>query len=421
MKPDTLEQFWRDFDSETEGGKKPAILDLSCFTNPIFSAQDGMELAREIFAEGALAVNVDGSLRKAARLLSPPASVEEYPDFVDRFAAANGSGTITFTRDYCLKYSPVLAHRFRLFLHKYVSARGIPVPGVNAVFIGGRYRATWIGLHNDFCATFLMPAIGRKRMLLWPPPYFQDVPLLREPSLNGICYGHVDLDPYRADARLFEVREGEALFIPETWWHYNDLPRAELTMTLSLGIFDNARVSDLVQRSMLSALAVETSDWSHLPMPVVPAGIFNADLTNVHVDHRAERIIDQARYMLRVQALIASSSGGILGCRAFRKAPDDLLESCLLGREHSPVFMIVDAIPCLLVAGGVMRTVPDSPELRQFIDQVNSYAPFLVRDGCSEKMSIDEALVNIASWLYSLGCLEIAEDFLEPSRLKNRT
>lgn len=398
--------FWEQFAIRSAGATRPAVLDVRNFPEALFSPEDGVGLARQMVALADLSVNIGGSLRNDPHLVPPPVDAIEYASFVDRFAAANDAETITFTRDYCFKYSPQLARKVRAFIHGFVRTRGVPTPGVNGVFIGGRYRATWIGLHNDFCDTFLVPAIGRKEMLLWPPAYFQNEPLIRAPSLNGICYGHVDLAPYRRDASVFPVEPGEILFIPANWWHYNDLPAPELTMTLSLGVFANASTGDVVQRAMNAALALTDAGRLPIASSLIEQNILSKDLTEVSVDARADRTIEAARYFLRLHALLASSCCGVLGCAEYRNvAPGERFE-CIVGLEDSAIYLVTGEDRCLLIAGGSVRRAVDSPGLRDLVRRVNAHVPFAISE-LREVTDDVSPLLDVLAWLYSMGCIEL--------------
>jgi hypothetical protein len=402
----TFDDFWADFERQTVGGTRPTVLDATYFPEPLFIPEDGITLSQALFATGDLSINVGGRLREDAHLLPPPTSIDEYPDFVNRLAAVNGSETITFTRDYCLRHSPRLANRIRSFVHKYVCQRGIPFPGVNGVFIGGKYRATWIGLHNDFCDTFLIPALGRKRMLLWPPPYFRDAPLLKEASFNGVCYGHLDLDPYRGSAQILPVQPGQILFIPAQWWHYNDLPSPELTMTLSIGVFNNARPIDLVQRAISASMELESSHEQHEASSAVRRGLISSDLAEVGVNLDADRIFERARHLLRLQALLASSSNGVLGCAQWRSAPRDLMTAPLKGREDSPLYLVSGEGSCLLVACGAARRFQCTSTLQKLVVSINSLTAFVLEEIVSQDRPDAEVVLAAVSWLYELGCVD---------------
>ncbi len=400
------EPFWPQFEERTKGGSRPAVLDAAALDAALFLPDDGMELAARLFAEGDLSVNIGGRLRQNPVLLTPPSKPDKYAEFVDRLAAVNDSDTITFTRDYCLKHSPRLARRIRSFVHKFVVTRGIPLPGVNAVFIGGRYRATWIGLHNDFCDTFLVPAIGAKNMLIWEPSYFTDTPLIEAPALNGVCYGHVAIDPYRDDAQIYSAGPGQILFIPARWWHYNEMTTPELTMGLSIGVFNNAPSREIVMRAVSASLAIQEPTQQRRPLLPTPAGILSGSLEEVTVDEDSDAILMQARNILRVQTLIACSSNGVLGCGPYRVAPDEVSHLRLVGNEDSPVYLVADGTPSLLIAGGAARPVKDTPAMRLLVHRLERRVAFLAED-LRRAAPNDEKIPEILSWLYSLGCLEL--------------
>lgn len=408
MDGDTMTVFWSEFARLSADGRQPAVLSVAEFVEPLFSAADGVELMGALFRAGDLSFNINGRLSADFTSAEAPSTPSEYSEFVDYLMRVNKAESITFTRDYCLKYNPRIANRISRFLYNYVSEFGIPNVGINAVFIGGRYKTTWIGLHNDFCNTFLIPAFGRKKMFFWPQSYFQGNQLNRKPSLNGICFGHVDIAPYREDAIVLEAKPGEILFIPANWWHYNELPTPELTMALSIGVFDNGTVSGLVQKAVSAALNLEASEDAETGALPIPGGLLSADLSEITVDAKVDRILERSRYLLRLQALLAASCNGVLGRSAYRPASFKIDAHRYQGHQHSPVYLVTEREYFLLVAAGAIRRVSNQVAINRLVDYVNSHTPFGLESlQLEENLSALDEIKSILSWLYELGCIDL--------------
>lgn len=206
--------FWDDFVRLSYNKSRPVVMQQSTSTGPLFTLDEVFRLARNIVESRDMTVNADGEMLKQPAVPEFPVDFEGFEAFVRCFAAQNNAHGITFTRDYCLKHSSTVTAKLRAFADGYTKRYGVPYPGANAVFIGGRYSSTWIGLHNDSCDTFLFPVYGRKRIMIWPPEYFESMALEKKSALNGVCFGHVDISSYAADAFVYEVAAGEIFFIP---------------------------------------------------------------------------------------------------------------------------------------------------------------------------------------------------------------
>ena len=231
------DKYWDSF-FELVGSGRPFILPAP---NQLLRKNEIFKLLMREIKGGSVTVNADGKIRQSAKLGDNEIAVEQYERFLRDAVENNSCEEITFTSDYCLKNGCSVTQAVRLFFEPFYSNRGLTFPGVNAVVIGGCYKSTWIGLHNDHCDTFLYSALGRKKMYIWPPSYFEPASQPLVQGLNGDCLGHVDVSGELKDAHCFDVKAGELLYIPAGWWHYNLLSSPQPTLTLSLGLFSESQ------------------------------------------------------------------------------------------------------------------------------------------------------------------------------------
>ena len=236
---EVIDDYWKSFDSQYDAETSPVLVKQNSVESKIFSKRLGFDLLLSIIASKSGSINVDGNYVSKPKFPAYQNKEIFFDDFIDDLLHLNGGKTITLTKDYCLSYSQEFQDIVRHFSHNYFKRFGIPSSAVNAVFITGKYKETWIGLHNDYCESFLIPVIGKKKMLIWEPSYFDNA-MKKQGSnaMNGYCIGQCDIKSFIGDAIVFDVFPGDVLYIPKNWWHYNLLEEAEKTITISLGFFD---------------------------------------------------------------------------------------------------------------------------------------------------------------------------------------
>src|SRR5258706_3568245 len=378
---DLLHRFWTGFFESTEMLTRPFVFKRADLPIEVFTVEDGLEITRRIIAIKDVSVNGDGKLLDNPQVPQPPTSIHEYESFLERLAAANQSSAITFTRDGFQRYYPEVMRIARHFLHGFFNRTGLPARGTSGVFIGGKYRSTWIGLHNDFCLTFLFPLVGTKRMLLWEPDYFEKMAMGRQKGMNGIVLGHVDIAPFESAARLFHVDAGDLFFIPARWWHYNKLAESSTTMTISLGVFPNSNArlfsETLIKNSVLTA--AENLQISYLPR-IDPAEV--TTLNDVALPAELETLINNIRSALRLNYLQrVTSASFVVDPRAHVNQPEILASTKLSGLPECPVFLLdPEASTKTMVANGQVARVSGGSWLEKFIVSVNSATQFSLND-----------------------------------------
>ncbi|MEY2233074.1 cupin-like domain-containing protein [Streptomyces sp. BF23-19] len=402
------EKFWDEIMAATDGGAKPAVISLGELQGKIFPVTDILDLAAAVFQDGDVSVNADGSMLTEPKYSGRvPSTVADFEQFILETAAANDAESIILSKSYCLKYSDRVAMMARSFISGYVERLGIPDPGINAVLIAGHYKETWIGLHNDFCSTFLNPVYGRKKVMMWPPEYFDEVGLEKTLAVGGYRFGRVDVDPYAKDAVTFSVEPGEFLFIPANWWHYNRLPGRETSLALSLGIFADGTVRENSKRALSVALESDLGKQTLEPWNGISAGTIDS-LESIELPNQLEGLMGAIRENLLIQMLARSSARGVIaGGSAFRDARPIASDSILQGRSDAPVILLKqDDGSGLLFALGAIIKIRSAAQVEKFVSQLATGKPFniLKTAGPGEAAKAAEEL---SSWLYVRGGVEI--------------
>ncbi|WP_432030115.1 cupin-like domain-containing protein [Streptomyces sp. 1222.5] len=407
--PEVPADFWEQALQATADCTRPAVLPVPDPSGRLFRMEDVLELGANILNAGDVSVNVDGVLLKNPELPgTPPTNVAEFERYLAELAARNQAEAVTYTRDYCLRHSDRVAMMTRSFISGFVDRRGIPAPGINVVYIAGHYQETWIGLHNDWCNTFLVPVHGRKKIMLWEPGYFADKGLEEKAAFNGICFGHVDVAPYAADALVLEAAPGEILFIPENWWHYNQLPSAETSLALSIGVFSNGTPAAAFQPAIKAALQMPQFNERAESHPRLPGGVLTS-LADVELPAHAEALLQAVRDSLTVHHLARSTSSGVIGGGgALREAPELTADSVLRGRADSPVVLLRtgDGTGLLFVLGGMSRQ-PDAAHVTHLVEHLTAGRPFRLEQAIARPEHA-QAVTALARSLYERGVADLA-------------
>lgn len=408
--PSIPPSFWEYFSKASNDRAAPLILDKKLLKEQLLTVEDGFLIAKNIIRSRDVTVNADGKMLESASIPPFPASFSGFEQFVRDFAKLNNAEGITFTRDYCLKHSSEAAMKLRSFTHGYIEHYGMPSPGANAVFIGGRYRSTWIGLHNDSCDTFLFPLYGKKRMMIWPPEYFDEMALQKKSALNGVCFGHVDITPYAKDATVYEVFPGEIFFIPAGWWHYNKLDELETTLTLSVGMFSHGSVGGFCENPLKAALE---SRAAHTPLgtvPTLPSGVFKS-LSDIKLPSNITPLLDSIRDNCKVQMLLKISANGVIRNGVMTRATPLIgAQTVLSGRYDSPLFLVASETGSgLLFGGGCMVTIDHWNTVQPLISLANSGNTFNVANAIQTAEASDE-IIKIIQWLYVRGAINILSE-----------
>lgn len=399
--------FWEDFVRLSYNKSRPVVMQQSTLVGPNFTLDEVFRLARNIVKSQDMTVNADGEMLKQPVVPEFPVDFEGFEAFVRCFAAQNNARGITFTRDYCLKYSSTVSAKLRAFADGYTKRYGVPYPGGNAVFIGGRYSSTWIGLHNDSCDTFLFPVYGRKRMMIWPPDYFKSMALEKKSALNGVCFGHIDISSYAADAIVYEVAAGEIFFIPAGWWHYNKLEELETTLTVSVGMFSHGTAKSFCENPIKASMASAAGEAQLSAMNHFPGTVFGS-LAEVQLPHKVVELIESIKDNSKIQMLLKLSANGVIRNRNFdHRAPLHWPNTRVRGRPDSPLYLLaLSSTEGILFAGGGMMRVDNFQSIQSLVMLLHNNTYVTLAQLRSDLPS-DENVLDVVRWLYAQAVIDV--------------
>jgi len=154
------------------------------------------------------------------------------------------------------RYSPEIWMRARGFLLDVMNVVGLPTKADIDVFYG-RYRATPRGPHTDTAGNFSFVIEGRKKMLMWPPGYFESRRL--SVTRNG-SDGMKDIANPRSyhrfakDAVVLEGGPGDVLYWPSSYWHMAVSEEFAPTMALNIALYVREQPAHILTDIAASAL-----------------------------------------------------------------------------------------------------------------------------------------------------------------------
>lgn len=147
-------------------------------------------------------------------------------------------------------WSDNLATRIkRDFNDEWVKNFGIPSQGIDVYTFMGKYNLTPFGIHKDQEHTFLYHlGPGIKKAWVWNPNIIDITPFIRANAFN--------LEETLSHAYAVTLKPGDALFIPQNWFHVLENP--EFSVTLGVTPYEKKKSELLV--SFLKDMLVDNID-----------------------------------------------------------------------------------------------------------------------------------------------------------------
>ena len=171
------------------------------------------------FERGDARMYVDGrsALPNERRSFLEAVEVGSATEFVRRVSALLGGKKIGLLLSDIEIYKGSLAARLQSFVSDMIVRVGIPAGDVESTLFVGNYSETPFGIHNDLdCDVITICIEGRKRMLVWPPEYFEVEGgrrnRLRQEVPNPIS-------EFGSDAIVLEAEPGDLMYWPRNWYH----------------------------------------------------------------------------------------------------------------------------------------------------------------------------------------------------------
>jgi len=268
---------------------------------------------------------------------------------------------------------------------------GLPLTGAGTTLFHGNYEHTPVGVHKDRSSTFLFGIAGRKRMRFWQKKPWTE-PVTTVP----------DYEPYISASFAVEVKAGDLLYWPSSYYHVGESLGGEPATSVNVGIprtehrsiyelsallldFDDAAASldieagmmSLLPRGRLSALAKGARE---------SGGTLSSDLPEaLNRVMRTFRTLTEKRTLdrrLRTVTLEHLSAGGFMPVP--RPAPrirlDD--ENRVVRRAEEPILWAPeDSRSCICASHGhSARVMAPAVEVRRVVEALNSGQPTRVGD-----------------------------------------
>ncbi|MCT4707674.1 hypothetical protein MUA03_17475 [Enterobacteriaceae bacterium H16N7] len=144
------------------------------------------------------------------------------------------------------------------FTEEWINNFGIPSQGVDVYTFMGRYNITPFGIHKDREHTFLYHlGPGIKKAWVWDPEIIDVAPLIRSDSFN--------LKDTLSYAYPIILQPGDALFIPQDWYHVLENP--EFSVTLGIAPYEK-RKSELLLSFIKTLMTENTGNEQDLSVHI---------------------------------------------------------------------------------------------------------------------------------------------------------
>jgi len=231
--------------------------------------------------------------------------------------------------------------------------------------------------------------------------------LEKKSALNGVCFGHIDVTPYAADATIYEVGPGEIFFIPAGWWHYNKLETLETTLTVSVGMFSHGTAQGFCENPIKAAIASKIGTALTGAIAHVPGGVFES-LAEVQLPPPVTQFVDAIRDNSKIQMLLKLSANGVIRDRSLgRPGGSECWQRLIQARADSPLYLLaLNEDTGLLFAGGAMLRIQSLPAVRVLIHALQGTASFTLAQALS-KQAGDEHVQAVVRWLYEQAAIDV--------------
>ena len=146
----------------------------------------------------------------------------------------------------------------RDFNKEWVEKYGIPSQGIDVYSFMGRYNLTPFGIHKDQEHTFLYHlGPGIKKAWVWDPAIKDIAPIVKSDSFN--------LKETLSWAKEITLLPGDALFIPQNWYHVLENP--EFSVTLGIAPYEMKR-SQLLTSFLSDFLTTHNTEDPYITLPL---------------------------------------------------------------------------------------------------------------------------------------------------------
>jgi len=397
--------IWNHIFKKTDNLTKPAKFsrtELGCFG--IFDIQIILDMLNNVVRKGDMKFNADGIRQEYYNLPDGDLTEDSLDYYFENASILNQGKSITLTKDFCLEYSVALKHKVALFTKGYAQSKDIMIPGVNGGLEVGNHKSNSKELRQFFCDSFEFNLLGNKRLLLWPPCYFNLYDYEQQPVSNGLTIKENYLSDHAAYAYELKVGKNEMAFIPRDWWRYSMRRHLSPTLTLDIGVFDKVSTKKLTinalnriyskkiqRKGMIKCVAVDYNELNNINM-VLPT-----EIDNIILDYQDSLAVSLAQATDLVRGEIESDS--LLESVLF----NDLVVT-LVDDDMKIIYTLYkDTMICF--SNGQFKQFINDDLTRQFLETIIEKGYYIL-----DETILSNNVMMLISWLNQISCIRIGEE-----------
>lgn len=197
---------------------------------------------------------------------APKQSDKNIKGYADRITGVPPTKEFTYYQGRLQVHSDKLWYRARVFSEGLLRLVGLPTKGINLDTFIGRYSSTPRGIHTDAASTFMAIVHGHKKMLLWPPEFFNNINVEIKGTELHKTLMDFDYKTVLDKAIVLDGDPGDILYWPSSYWHIGiaDDPN-ELVAIINFGMFFDEQSNAMITKFVTDALQNSLENYHKEP------------------------------------------------------------------------------------------------------------------------------------------------------------